>query len=332
MPISDTSAFLSIQTLIEEPYSIPWGALAEEIESNGVYRSGQGGEPPRRFGPYSAEAQEALNSLAFALALSRRPLNADFENWYLEEDPTYSFGWPADKRPSFRQTEEYPWFEAFSRAESRARVFETPIVCIGRLLLTRKVTPGHIATVLEVDGVRGFDEFGRPATYGPDSPEVSAIKAKLADYNRCHRINPVEAAGFVGCNEFVEFGWPPETVPDFAAVAAGVTGPSGVAASASDSSPSPSAAVASSSVSAQTARSNNAHHALIGALVEVLLDSAASGDKLPFPNQASLIRHLDDLYGHHNIGLSASTLQRRIPDARQHLRDMIAGRRQGGGR
>ena len=171
----------TLNHLLNRKEPIPHAGLACEIECDGVYGFDRN-QNLRHFGPDSAEAQDALTGISVHLKHERVPPQPGYEEWYMEEDPTYQYGWLKDDLPNFRQTEEYSWVESFHRLESRGALFKDDIYTIGRILLMRKGKPGSIRTAIDRGGVYGFDGMGRVTYYDADDKELGELDAALAQY------------------------------------------------------------------------------------------------------------------------------------------------------
>jgi hypothetical protein len=211
-------AFLSISYLLIEK-DVPHGAIAEEIECFGVYAFGVGGSYVF-YGPDTPQAESALNGVAVNLLHQRRPPSADFETWYLEDDPAEQYGWPTKQLPSFKQTDDYPWVEAFGRLEVRGALFNKDLYSIGRLLLTRKASPGAIVSAFENQGMFGFDDFGRLQRFNKSSDQAVAILSALANYASKSRTGVSVDVHDLDRPVYSNYGWPRDLLPNFVAIEA----------------------------------------------------------------------------------------------------------------
>ncbi len=320
MSNDDKKKFVALSELLHRN-NVPWGALAEEIECNGIFR--RQGQPVtiRKFGPHSEQAQEALNAVAFDLLVSRRSYDPDFDTWYQDENPTYYYGWPVESLPRFKFSEEYPWFDVLSRSEIRVKVFASELYTVGRVLLTFKGTTGQIATVIERYGLHGYDPVGRSVIFAPDGQEISYIISALAEYHAVFRDDPIRAVNLLDKPAFVNFGWPREELPDFSAIGHRPTATVAIANAITDQSvPSPAGADQQSNGTDEPELSLKI---LVGALVELLLSPSPNDERARFSSQEALINELNGLYAGTNIGLRERTLKKRIGPARQALDEAL---------
>jgi len=235
----------TLNHLLNRKDPIPHAGLACEIECDGVYGFDRN-QNPRHFGPDSAEAQDALTGISVHLKHERVPPPPGYEEWYMEEDPTYQYGWLKDDLPNFRQTEEYSWVESFHRLESRGALFKDDIYTIGRILLMRKGKPGSIRTAIDRGGVYGFDGMGRVTYYDADDKELGELDAALEQYAQVLLRGLEPELSLIEAAACVRFGWPKMRLPDFAAIEAEpVPEPSMAVSAAATSSAVPTVAAAS---------------------------------------------------------------------------------------
>ena len=208
----------SLNDLLNGTKPVPYAGFACEIESNGVYGFDEG-HNFRHFGPDSREAQEALTGISVHLKHETSPPPPEYEDWYMEQDPTYNYGWPKDEVPSFHQTDEYGWVESIHRLKSRGALFKEDIYTIGRLLLMHKAKPGSIKTAIERNGVYRLDGMGRvkPHAKEKDLGELDAVLERYAEV-LMQGIEP--ESSLLEAPAYARFGWPKERLPDFAAIAA----------------------------------------------------------------------------------------------------------------
>lgn len=210
--------FSSINNLIETK-DIAWGALADEIESRGVYEFRSNG-PHVFHGPDSHHAEMALVGVAVNLLHDRHPPSHEFETWFSESDPANQYGWPTAKLPSFRSFDDYSWIESYGRLEVRAALFNAEIYTVGRLLLTNKANPGAIAAVFEQEGIFGFDEYGSLNHFDKNSNIAKSLLEALSNYASNSRPGSVLDINLLNNPTYATYGWPRDMLPDFAAVEA----------------------------------------------------------------------------------------------------------------
>lgn len=312
-------AFSSINHLLTQK-RVPHGAVAEEIESRGVYAFDSAGAYAF-YGPNSAQAESALIGVAVNLMHERNPPPADFEAWYLEEDPTYHFGWPTQQLPSFKQVDDYPWVEAFSRLEVRGVLFNENLYSIGRLLLTRKASPGALVSAFEDGGMFGFDDFGRLKRFDKTSDQAQAILSALALSASNSRGGMIIDVHDLDRPVYAKYGWPRDLLPDFDAIeqqiveqARSATEPT--AASATSDSPASTSYSSVPEVSMQT-KERNSYHGIIAGLL-AYISGELNCQKHPDydrSSQTKLIEHLSKELKDVLPGNSVSNLKAKFAEA-----------------
>ena len=208
----------SLNDLLNGAKPVPYAGFACEIESNGVYGFDEG-HNFRHFGPDSREAQEALTGISVHLKHETSPPPPEYEDWYMEQDPTYNYGWPKDEVPSFHQTEEYRWVESIHRLKSRGALFKKDIYTVGRLLLMHKAKPGSIKTAIERTGVYRLDGMGRVKPYAKEK-DLGELDVVLERYAEVLMQGIEPESSLLEAPAYARFGWPKERLPDFAAIEA----------------------------------------------------------------------------------------------------------------
>lgn len=312
-------AFSSINHLLTQK-RVPHGAVAEEIESRGVYAFDSAGAYAF-YGPNSAQAESALIGVAVNLMHERNPPPADFETWYLEEDPTYHFGWPTHQLPSFKQVDDYPWVEAFARLEVRGALFNENLYSIGRLLLTRKASPGALVSAFEDGGMFGFDDFGRLKRFDKTSDQAQAILSALAESASKSRGGVITDVHDLDRAVYANFGWPRDLLPDFDAIEQKIVEQArsgGLPTAASTSSNLPSSP-SLSPVADETMKTKerNSYHGIIAGLL-AYISGELNCEKHPDydPNsQTKLINHLSRELKEVLPGNSFSNLKNKFAEA-----------------
>ncbi len=193
------------------------GAIAYEIERNGLFGYAPDRKRLRKVDRYSQEAITVLAGLSIWLNVRINGTSNKFEDWYSLEDPCAEFGWPADDVPNFNDSSsDYPdWLVAFHRLKDRYEVFKSPLITMGRLLMLRQAYPGDIATVIDSAGIHGEDEYGRVRFYGSESPQADVARSALRTFRASESsFDPHEIEPYL-TRAINIYGFPPDKVPDF---------------------------------------------------------------------------------------------------------------------
>lgn len=209
----------TLNQLLNFKTPVPHADLATQIESKGVYGLDKH-RNPRYFGPNSRQAQEALTGVSVHLNHENFPPTPEFEDWYLENDPIYFYGWPKQEVPNFSHIEDTGWIESFRLVKSTAPLFKSDIYTIGRILITRKAKPGAIKTAIERCGVYGLDGTGRVKHYAVPHNDLEELDTVLEQYAEVLMQGAEPNPSLLESAVYGRFGWPRQRLPNFAAIEA----------------------------------------------------------------------------------------------------------------
>ena len=212
-------AFVSVNDILVKRKAHP-GAVAAWIEAHGIWAFNEY-QSLDLYPANSRQAQQVLAGIAYRVASDTQPVDADFDSWYLDQDPTYSHGWPGDRVPRFSKEPQEVWHSAQARLEVRRSFFAPNLLTIGRVLVLQEATPGDIATLIEREGIYGFDEYGRVVQYKADTAQARQALEALKHYTELSFRGSITPDLLkLTYDSFSRFGWLPACRPSTGRAAA----------------------------------------------------------------------------------------------------------------